>query len=84
MTTADAIRDVTTTMQTELAAGRRSAHIDAHDLVDLLLAIADRLDAAEAAAAYDDSGCEFCAIGHNRPSLQAGETWTCRYCDKVW
>jgi hypothetical protein len=41
---ADAIRDVTAAMQTELEAGRRSAHLDAYDLVDVLLAIADRLD----------------------------------------
>jgi hypothetical protein len=41
---ADAIRNVTATMQTELEAGRRSTHIDAHDLIDLLLAIADQID----------------------------------------
>ena len=41
---ADAIRKVTAAVQRELDAGRRSSHIDAHDLVDLLLAIADELD----------------------------------------
>lgn len=41
---ADAIRKVTTTMQTELDAGRRSSRIDANDLIDLLLAIADEAD----------------------------------------
>jgi hypothetical protein len=41
---ADAIRKVTTAMQTELESGRRSSRIDAHDLLDLLLAIADQLD----------------------------------------
>lgn len=41
---ADAIRKVTATMQNELDAGRRSNHLDANDLVDVLLAIADEID----------------------------------------
>lgn len=41
---ADALRKITATMQTELEAGRRSTRIDAHDLIDLLLAIADEID----------------------------------------
>lgn len=41
---AEAIRTVTAKVQTELEAGRRSSRIDAHDLVDLLLAIADEID----------------------------------------
>lgn len=41
---ADALRNVTAAMQTELESGRRSARIDAHDLIDLLLAVADELD----------------------------------------
>lgn len=41
---ADAIRDVTAAMQTALDDGRRSTRIDAWDLVEALLAIADRLD----------------------------------------
>jgi len=41
---ADAIRKVTATMQAELEAGRRSSRIDAHDLIDLLLAVADEID----------------------------------------
>ncbi len=41
---ADAIRKVTAAVQRELDTGRRSSRIDAHDLVDLLLAIADELD----------------------------------------
>ena len=43
-TVADAIRKVTATMQKELDAGRRSRMIDANDLVDVLLAIADEID----------------------------------------
>ena len=38
---ADALRKVTAVMQNELESGRRSVHIDANDLVDLLLAVAD-------------------------------------------
>ena len=41
---ADAIRAVTAAMQTALDQGRRSTRIDAWDLVEALLAIADRLD----------------------------------------
>ena len=41
---ADALRKVTTAMQDELESGRRSTRIDANDLVDLLLAVADELD----------------------------------------
>jgi len=41
---ADAIRKVTAAMQAELESGRRSTHIDADDLVDVLLAIADEVD----------------------------------------
>lgn len=41
---ADAIRDVTAAMQTSLDKGQRSTRIDAWDLVEALLAIADRLD----------------------------------------
>lgn len=41
---ADAIRMVTTKMQDEVGTGRRSSRIDAYDLIDLLLAIADEID----------------------------------------
>lgn len=41
---ADALRKITAAMQTELEAGRRSTRVDAHDLLDLLLAVADELD----------------------------------------
>lgn len=41
---ADALRKVTAAMQHELESGRRSTRIDAHDLHDLLLAVADELD----------------------------------------
>ena len=41
---ADAIREVTIAMQKAIADGYRSRMIDADDLVEVLLAIADRLD----------------------------------------
>jgi hypothetical protein len=41
---ADALRKVTATMQKELDDGHRSRDIDAHDLVDILLSVADELD----------------------------------------
>jgi len=41
---ADAIRKVTAKMQAALDAGQRSRQIDAEDLIDVLLAIADQLD----------------------------------------
>ena len=41
---ADAIRKVTAKMQRAIDQGRRSRMIDADDLVEVLLAIADELD----------------------------------------
>lgn len=41
---ADAIRKVTAQMQQALDTGRRSQHVDAYDLIEALLAIADTLD----------------------------------------
>ena len=43
-TTANAIRTVTAKVQTAISDGSRSAAIDAHDIVEILLAIADELD----------------------------------------
>lgn len=44
----DAIQDVTARVQNEIDSGRRSRQIDTDDLIEVLLAIADRLDADEA------------------------------------
>ncbi len=41
---ADAIREVTAAIQQAIANGHRSRAIDADDLIEVLLAIADRLD----------------------------------------
>ncbi|MEX2186734.1 MAG: hypothetical protein WD875_08070 [Pirellulales bacterium] len=41
---ADAIRKVTAAVQKALDGGRRSRMVDAYDLVEVLLAVADELD----------------------------------------
>ena len=41
---ADAFRAVALRLENALEAGRRSTRIDAHDLLETLLAIADQLD----------------------------------------
>lgn len=41
---ADAIHKVTAAVQTALGSGRRSRVVDAYDLVEVLLAVADELD----------------------------------------
>ena len=43
----DAIQQVTACVQNEIDSGLRSRMIDADDLVEVLLAIADRLEAEE-------------------------------------
>jgi hypothetical protein len=40
----DAIREVVAAVQREVEEGHRAAQIDAHDLVEVLLAVADWLD----------------------------------------
>ncbi len=40
----DAIREVAAAVEREIEAGHRAAQIDAHDLVEVLLSVADRLD----------------------------------------
>ena len=44
----DAIQQVTARVQNAIDSGRRSRMIDADDLVEVLLAIADRLEAEDA------------------------------------
>ena len=41
---ADALRAVALRLENALEEGRRSTHIDAHDLLETLLAVADQLD----------------------------------------
>lgn len=41
---ADAVRNVTAKVQKEIDSGRRSARVDANDIVEILLSIADELE----------------------------------------
>lgn len=50
MTASDAIRTVTAKVQNEIEAGRQAAGIDAFDLIDILLEIAELIEADEPAA----------------------------------
>lgn len=43
-TVAEAIRKITAAAQNAIDSGERSTAIDAHDVIELLLAIADKLD----------------------------------------
>jgi hypothetical protein len=40
----DAFREVAAATEREVESGHRAAQIDAHDLIEVLLAVADRLD----------------------------------------
>jgi hypothetical protein len=40
----DAVREVAAAIEREVEEGHRAAQIDAHDVVEILLAVADRLD----------------------------------------
>lgn len=77
---AAAIRTVTAKLQTELDRGRRSRRIDADDLLEALLAIADALDPPFEDGSPDATGWEFCRHAANRPE----EGLTCPYCRHVW
>ena len=51
---ADAIRKVTAAMQEELETGRRSTHVDAFDLIEVLLTVAEQIDPPFAPRAGDE------------------------------
>jgi hypothetical protein len=57
---ADAIRDVTASVQRAIDHGDRSRRIDADDLVDVLLSIADRLDPPLARTVEPAAACPSC------------------------
>ena len=57
---ADAIRNVTAKMQQAIDEGHRARMIDADDLIDVLLSIADRLDPPVAELVDADSACPHC------------------------
>ena len=71
---ADAIREVTIAMQKAIADGYRSRMIDADDLVEVLLAIADRLDPPVAESVTPEFSCPDCGERHSdRPVWIADE-----------
>lgn len=57
---ADAIREVTNAVQKAIADGYRSRMIDASDLVEVLLSIADRLDPLVAESVAPEFACPDC------------------------
>ena len=60
-TIADAIREVTIAIQSAISDGHRSRKIDADDLVEVLLSIADRLDPpVPVTASVPEHGCPEC------------------------
>lgn len=78
---ADAIREVTAKMQQAIDAGKRSQHIDAHDLVEVLLAIADGIDPPLADLVPIADACPNC--GEREPDKlvwQNDETLLCDRC----
>lgn len=60
----DAIREVTIAMQKAIADGYRSRMIDADDLVEVLLSIADRLDPPVAEVVVAEFACPDCGERH--------------------
>lgn len=58
----DAIRDVTASVQKAIADGYRSRMIDADDLVEVLLAIADRLDPPVTDLVAVGDACPKCGV----------------------
>ncbi|HHK41981.1 MAG TPA: hypothetical protein ENJ50_06135 [Planctomycetaceae bacterium] len=57
---ADAIREVTIAMQKAIDDGYRSRMLDADDLVEVLLSIADRLDPPVAESVASEFACPDC------------------------
>ena len=62
---ADAIRDVTAAMQKAIADGYRSRMIDADDVIEVLLSIADRLDTPVAESVAAEFACPDCGERHS-------------------
>ena len=54
---ADALRVVALRLENALEEGRRSARVDAHDLLEMLLAVADELDPPVANSIATEAAC---------------------------
>lgn len=82
---ADAIREVTAAVQNAIAEGYRPRMIDADDLIEVLLAIADRLDPPvpnEVAVAFACPDCGERRSDHLE--VQEGDLVRCGSCGVVF
>ena len=78
---ASAIRRVAATMQKAIDAGKRSARIDANDLIDILLTLAEEIDPPDVELVDTQFACPDC--GERRQDQlvwQADETVLCSRC----
>jgi len=78
---ANAIREVTAAMQKAIDGGERSSRIDANDLIDILLAIADEIDpliADNVGLRYACPGCQ--EQRADQLHVQEDETVLCAAC----
>lgn len=83
---ANVIREVTAAMQSAIAEGYRARMIDAEDLVEVLLAIADRLDPPVRGTANEVAfPCPDCGERNSdRLEVQDGDLVHCRSCGVVF
>ncbi len=78
---ADVLRDVTASVQKAIADGYRSRMIDADDLVEVLLAIADRLDPPVREEVDGAFACPECGEHHiDRLVHEADDLVRCSSC----
>lgn len=82
---ADAIREVTAAVQKSIDDGHRSRMIDADDLVEVLLAIADRLDPLVREPNHVQFSCPNCGeVAANRLVWQDDEFVRCETCGTIY
>ncbi|MFV0443407.1 MAG: hypothetical protein ACK5Q5_07535, partial [Planctomycetaceae bacterium] len=82
---ADAIREVTVAVQKAIADGYRSRMIDADDLVEVLLALADRLDPPVTESVAASFACPECGErSTDRLEVQEGDLVHCHSCGIVF
>lgn len=76
----DAIREVAAAVQTAIAEGYRSRAIDADDLIEVLLAIADRLDPPVRDEVAPGGACPECGERHADRLVWEGDLVRCTSC----
>lgn len=85
MQVADAIREVTAAIQKAIDDGHRSRVIDAYDLVEVLLSIADRLDPPVQEPSLVQFPCPNCAENDaDRLEWQDDEFVRCSTCGTIY